>query len=108
MSSSEVYEMIKISPAKNSLAIDHRAPQTDCNVSHKANLKQESAPPTTTSLTANSKARVGSCSAQGHRGQNLSSSMSGTMAHFCFYGPFASPFFFFSFLLLINNFLEEL
>lgn len=31
--------MVKIPPAKNSLAIDHRAPQTDCNVSHEANPK---------------------------------------------------------------------
>lgn len=31
--------MVKIPLAKNSLAIDHRAPQTDHNVNHKANPK---------------------------------------------------------------------
>lgn len=31
--------MVKIPQAKNSLAIDHRALQTDGNVSHKANPK---------------------------------------------------------------------
>lgn len=31
--------MVKIPLAKNRLAIDHRVPQTDCNVSRKANPK---------------------------------------------------------------------
>lgn len=34
-----VYETVKIPLVKNSLAIDHRAPQTDCNVTHEANPK---------------------------------------------------------------------
>lgn len=56
--------MIKIPPAKNSLTIDHTAPQMLCNVSHEANQRARITPGTK-SLAACSEARVWSLAPQG-------------------------------------------
>lgn len=55
--------MIKISPAKNNLAIDHRAPQTDCTVNHEASQLLAH----TRAHAASVKAEVAAGLSKGHR-----------------------------------------
>lgn len=86
--------MVKIPPAKNRLAIDHRALQTDCNVSQKANPKARPECLQALGNTANSELGDGSCVLHGAPwGRICTCCTSGATSLLYFCQPFASSFF---------------
>lgn len=86
--------MVKIPPAKNRLVIDHRAPQTDCNVSQKANPKARLDHLQALGNAANSELGDGSRVLHGAPwGRICTCRTSGASPHLYFCQPFASSFF---------------
>lgn len=86
--------MVKIPPPKNRLVIDHRAPQTDCNVSQKANPKARLDRLQALRNAANSELGDSSRVFHGAHGREFCTCCtSGATSHLYFCQPFSSSFF---------------